>query len=121
MRRIRLLALVGVGGAAGALVRWRIAEAWTGDGFPWATFIVNVIGCALLGLLATREVSTESSRLIGAGFCGGLTTFSTLSVEIVELLDSGRPALAAIYVLASVVIGLGAYVATRSLNPEAHQ
>jgi CrcB protein len=84
-------------------------------GFPVHTWAVNVAGCFLLGALLRRA---DAGRLaprwvdaLGVGFCGGLTTFSTLAVEVVELVDGGRAALAAAYVLASVIAGFAAFVA----------
>lgn len=115
MGRISHLALVGIGGALGATIRWAIAELWTVTDFPWATLVINVLGCALLGRLSSADRSTETARFLGGGFCGGLTTFSTLSVEVVTLLDRGDSATAAVYLGASVVLGVAAYVASRTL------
>ena len=114
MGRIQL-ALVGIGGAAGALARWGIVSQWAGNGFPWATLVVNVVGCALLGVIVSRPVSIDLKRLLGTGFCGGLTTFSTFAVEIVQLLDQGSPGTAAAYVVASVATGLAVFVAARAM------
>lgn len=118
MGRIGQLGLVGIGGAVGAIVRWQVAEAWVGDGFPWATFVVNLAGCVVLGLLTTRSLSTELKRLLGTGFAGGLTTFSTLTVEVVRLLDRGSAVTAVVYIAASLVVGLVGYSAARSLGSE---
>ena len=103
--RPRALALVGAGGAAGAGTRWAVVEALgSQDGFPWWTHVVNIIGCLGLGLLLGRP---ERVRLgLGAGFCGGLTTFSTFAVESAVMLDTGEHARAAAYVAASVAGGL---------------
>jgi len=114
MGRIQL-ALVGIGGAAGALVRWGIVSEWAGNGFPWTTLVVNAVGCALLGVVTSRPVSTDVKRLLGTGFCGGLTTFSTFAVEIVQLLDRGSPGTAAAYVLVSIAMGLAVFVAARAM------
>ena len=115
--RISQLGLVGVGGSVGALVRWAIGEAWTSTAFPWPTLLVNVLGSGLLALVTSAGFSNNARRLLAAGVCGGLTTFSTLSVDVVRLLDDDRSATAAVYVVASVVLGLGAFVAARSLRP----
>lgn len=107
--------VIAAGGAAGAAVRWAVATTLdAGGGFPWATFVVNVAGCALLGLVLAEEWTHPASRLAlhdlaGIGFCGGLTTFSTFAVEVVDLIDAGRTSLAVGYVLASVAGGLAAY------------
>jgi CrcB protein len=83
-------------------------------GWPWATFVVNVIGAALLGYWFTTLPHTQYRRpLLTTGFCGALTTFSTVQVELVEMLDAGRLPLASIYLVVSVAAGLaGAQAAT---------
>lgn len=75
--------------------------------------MVNVVGCFLLGLLITVDRST--TVLLGAGFAGGLTTFSTFSLELAELLDDGEAAIASSYLLASLVLGLAAVGAGRAV------
>ena len=82
-----------------------MTEAWppAGGHWPWATFAVNVAGAALLGWVLAGP---RHHRLLGAGFCGALTTFSTMQLELVGMLDAGRPALALLYALGSVVAGL---------------
>ena len=117
MRRIEYLGRIAVGGAAGALVRWGIAEAWGSSEFPWPTLIVNVIGCGLLALVTADSVPLHQQRLLAVGFCGGLTTFSTLTVEVVRLNEAGDITTAALYVVLSVVLGLAAFVAARVLRP----
>lgn len=110
------IALVGVGGAAGAGARWVIIElVGTNGAFPWWTLSANVLGCFLLGLLLGAD---EGVRLgLGAGFCGGLTTFSTFSVEIATLLDTGSAGTAVIYLGASLAAGVVALVAGWRLAP----
>jgi len=105
-----------VGGAAGAGARWAAGVAWGGGaGFPVATCVANLAGClalgALLALGAGRRLSTRWVDALGVGFCGGLTTFSTLAVEAVDLDQGGRPGLAAAYVAVSVVGGVAAFLA----------
>ncbi len=103
----RGLALLAVGGAAGATVRWAVVTlAGTDGSFPWWTLLVNVVGCLLLGLLLG---ASERTRLaLGVGFCGGLTTFSTFTVEVATLLDGGSVATAVAYVVVSAVLGTAA-------------
>jgi len=112
----RELGAIFLGGALGALVRAGLAEALPdpGVGWPWATFVVNVVGAALLGYWFTTLPHTRYRRpLLTTGFCGALTTFSTVQVELLEMLESGRPALACIYLVVSVAAGLaGAQAAT---------
>jgi CrcB protein len=105
----RELGAIFLGGAVGALLRAGIAEALPppGPGWPWATFAVNVAGAALLGYwFTTLPHSTYLRPLLTTGFCGALTTFSTVQLELVEMLDAGRLALAALYLGTSVAAGL---------------
>jgi CrcB protein len=108
------LAAVFAGGFLGALARGALAQSLpAGDGWPWATFAVNVAGAALLGYLITRlqerlPPSLYARSLIGTGFCGALTTFSTLMLELLRMLEAGRVGLAAGYLAASLACGLAA-------------
>jgi fluoride exporter len=116
----RELAAVFVGGAVGTLARAAletVAGAEPGQ-WPWATFIVNIVGAFLLGYFTTRllerlPVSSYRRPLLGTGVCGGLTTFSTMHVEIVRMLEQHRYGLALGYTVASIVTGLlSLYLAT---------
>jgi fluoride exporter len=116
-RRVQLaiLAAVATGGAFGAVSRYAISLAIpeTASGFPWATFLINVTGSAVLGFLVTLILEQFprgrlARPLLGTGFIGAYTTFSTFTVEAVLLVRAGHPATAGAYVLASVVAGLAA-------------
>jgi CrcB protein len=107
--------LAALGGALGALARWAAATALPSfpGGWPWATLLVNLTGCLLLGLLiAVVAVRLPEARwprpFLAVGVLGGFTTFSAFAVEVVEQVDAGAALLAAAYVLASVVGGIGA-------------
>jgi CrcB protein len=105
----RELGAIFLGGALGALLRAGLAEALPdpGVGWPWATFAVNVVGAALLGYWFTTLPHTQYRRpLLTTGFCGALTTFSTVQVEMVEMIDAGHVGLAILYIAASVGAGL---------------
>jgi fluoride exporter len=105
----RELGAIFLGGALGALVRAGLAEALPdpGVGWPWATFLVNLAGAALLGYWFTVLPHTQYRRpLLTTGFCGALTTFSTVQVELVEMIESGRVPLACLYIGVSVAAGL---------------
>lgn len=106
----RLLAAVFAGGVVGAAARAGVVELLPTDAgeWPWATFAVNILGALLLGYVAARAPSGPLRSFWAAGVCGALTTFSTMQLELLELLDDGHHALAAAYALASVTIGLGA-------------
>jgi len=116
----RELAAVFVGGAVGTLARAGLEALAAPDPgrWPWPTFIVNIVGAFLLGYFVTRlleRLPTSSYRrpLLGTGLCGGLTTFSTMQVETIKMLEHGHYGLAAGYTVASVAAGLLAvYVAT---------
>jgi fluoride exporter len=104
--------LVALGGAIGSVARYGVglaATRWCGLVFPWGTLAVNVIGGLAIGLMASRVApENENLRLlIGTGLLGGFTTFSAFSLETVRLLEQ-QPGLAALYVLASLVLGVGA-------------
>ena len=109
--RVRPFLIVATTGACGAAVRWGVAELIERppDAFPWATLLVNLIGCFAIGV-AARLLVRGSDRWLGVttGFLGGLTTFSTFAVETWELADAGRGGLALLYVAASVIGGLAA-------------
>lgn len=120
MARIRVLAAVFAGGAAGTLLRAGLAEAVARDdpaAWPWATFAANLIGAFLLGWWATRlsrpGVDPRLRPLLTTGLCGGLTTFSTLQVELVGMLRADEWCVAAGYVAASVGLGVLAVLAGR--------
>lgn len=90
--------------------------------WPWPTFIVNVVGAFLLGVFVTRllerlPVSSYRRPLLGTGFCGGLTTFSTMQVEAIKMLERGHFGLAAGYTATSIVVGLIAvYLGTAAVR-----
>jgi CrcB protein len=116
----RELVAVFVGGALGTLARtgFETVAAPEPGHWPWPTFIVNIVGAFLLGYFTTRllerlPVSSYRRPLLGTGVCGGLTTFSTMQVEIIKMLEQQRYGLAVGYAAASIVAGLLAlYLAT---------
>jgi CrcB protein len=112
VRRRDVLAVIAVGGALGSLARWGLAEALPrrpGE-FPWSTFIANVSGCFLIGLLMVFviEVWPPSRYLrpfLGVGVLGGYTTFSTYMLDTRALLVRGDPRLAGLYLFGSLAAG----------------
>jgi CrcB protein len=110
--RLRALAVLS-GGAVGTLARVAVAEALPHEPaeWPWATFLVNVAGALVLAWLITRlselVAPTRYLRLlIGTGFCGALTTFSTLQVETIRLAKDGPLGIAVSYAAASIAVGM---------------
>jgi CrcB protein len=119
---VRELAAIFAGGAVGALARAGLEEwlAHSDTSWPWATFIVNVVGAFLLGYFATRlqerlPLSAYRRPLLGTGLCGALTTFSTVQLELVRMLDHGRVGLAIGYAGASLVAGFFAVAAATAM------
>jgi fluoride exporter len=107
--------LVVLGAAVGAPTRY-LADRWLqsthGTGFPWGTFTVNIVASFVLGLItglaAGAAVSPAVSVLIGTGFCGALSTWSTLGFETVRLAEDRAWTQAAFNIVVSVLAGLGA-------------
>lgn len=117
----RELAAIFAGGAAGAVLRvWLGLHVALSGRWPWVTFLINVTGSATLAYVATRlqerlPQSTYRRPFLGTGFCGAYTTFSTMQVEIVTMLDHGQWRLAAGYGLASLTGGFLAIFLTTAL------
>jgi len=108
-RRATLLAVIGAGGAIGAAARYGTGLALPPhpDAFPVATFLVNVVGTVILGAVAALPAGWLSAHelarpAIGTGFCGGLTTFSTMTLEIYQR-SAAHSALAAAYAVTSLL------------------
>ena len=111
----REMAAVFAGGALGTLARAALAEAFphSATAWPWPTFAVNIVAAFLLGYFVTRlqerlPLSSYRRPLLGTGLCGGLSTFSTMQLEIVKMLDAHAWGLAVGYTAASVAAGYAA-------------
>jgi len=118
----RELAAVFVGGALGTLARAGLETLMAPDPgrWPWPTFAVNIVGAFLLGYFTTRllerlPVSSYRRPLLGTGFCGGLTTFSTMQVETTGMIEHGHVGLAAGYTAASLAAGVVAVAGATAL------
>jgi fluoride exporter len=115
--QLRAVAIL-TGGAGGAVARAAVGEAFPvpAGAWPWATFAVNVAGAFVLGWVTTRLSETAAPTrywrpLVGTGFCGALTTFSTFQVETIRLARDGHAALGFAYAAVSMAVGLAAAVA----------
>ena len=111
----REVAAVFAGGALGTLARAALAEGFphSATAWPWPTFAVNIVAAFLLGYFVTRlqerlPLSSYRRPLLGTGLCGGLSTFSTMQLEIVRMLDAHAWGLAVGYAAASIVAGYAA-------------
>jgi len=111
----RTVAAIFVGGALGTLARAALAQAFphAATAWPWPTFGVNIVAAFLLGYFVTRlqerlPLSSYRRPLLGTGLCGGLSTFSTMEVELLKMLSAHSWALAAGYAAASVAAGYAA-------------
>ncbi|HMM49779.1 MAG TPA: fluoride efflux transporter CrcB [Miltoncostaeaceae bacterium] len=109
--------LVFIGGSTGALARYGLSEMLppAPNGWPWPTFIANLLGALALGAIAAwlaegRPPAVYRLPLLATGLCGALTTFSTMQIEALTLADSGRWATAVAYPLTSIVAGLAGVV-----------
>jgi fluoride exporter len=105
------MALVFVGAMVGAPLRYladRAVQARHDSVFPWGTLTVNVVGCLVLGGLTGAALPDPVLSLLGTGFCGALTTYSTFGYETVRLVEQRSYRYATVNVVVSVIAGLGA-------------
>jgi CrcB protein len=107
---------IAIGGVVGAILRFTVGEFFgETDDWPWAVFIVNIVGCAALGWLVARRAFLADRVFAAAaiGFCGALTTFSAFAVDLAVMARDDRLGLFAGYLLSSFACGLVAYSAGR--------
>lgn len=106
---LRNILLVAIGGAIGSVCRYLLSGINVAS-WPWGTFAVNILGSLFIGLLvglvSKGIVSPEIKLLLVTGFCGGFTTFSTFANESFSMMKAGDVLLTALYVGASVIIGI---------------
>ena len=124
---MKQLLIVFVGGGMGTVMRFLIGKLlpYSGKGFPWSTFCSNLIGCLLIGLLTgyfLRNSGENQSSIIlfaSIGFCGGFTTFSTFSMEVIQRGLAGEWLNAGLHAMVSMLVCLCAcalgYIIARQL------
>lgn len=112
-RRWDIALVIAAGGAIGGGARWTMNEVWrtSENGFPWSTFVVNVSGCLLLGIIMVFLLDVWAPHryarpFLGIGVLGGFTTFSTYTVDTATLLRAGHAATAFAYLFGTVAVGL---------------
>ena len=110
---IKNILLVGLGGAAGSMLRYAFSVWFKHANFPLATFLVNIIGSFVIGLVFAYALRSESFAInwrlfLAAGICGGFTTFSAFSLESLSLLQQQRIGMFFLYVIGSLLLGLAA-------------
>lgn len=115
---LKSVLLVGLGGGIGSVFRYLVTDLisryWPNQ-FPYGTFLVNITGCLLIGLLIgvmykTPNANDSMKLLLVTGFCGGYTTFSAFSLENINLIQSGNLSTALLYIGGSLIAGLLAVV-----------
>lgn len=118
---MKLLLWVAAGGALGSVARFLISKWLTSTAFPWGTFVVNITGCFMIGLL--WAISLKNSFMpdhiklfLMTGVCGGFTTFSAFSLESISLLREGKFFLFLVYSLGSLALGfMATYIGIKLL------
>ena len=110
--------LIFTGSGTGGVLRYLVQKIFVDAGyinFPTGTFVVNIVGCFLIGMFNTLAaknnlISAELQLALTTGFCGGFTTFSTFANENMNLLRNGEYLYFSLYIILSVVLGIGAVV-----------
>jgi len=112
MNLLKNILWVGAGSFIGGALRYMISYLIKyNGGFPWATFVINLVGCLIIGLLwgwLSKNPNTFQSLVLflTVGLCGGFTTFSTFSKESVMMIQSGNYLFFTLYILGSVMLGI---------------
>jgi fluoride exporter len=111
---IKSLLIVALGGGIGSMLRY-LCQKWLSENyphpFPWGTFIVNLVGCFLIGVIyavseKTSALTPQTRLFLATGFCGGFTTFSAFAFENMNLLRTGDVSYFLIYSMGSVLLGI---------------
>jgi CrcB protein len=111
--------LISIGGAVGAVLRYLVGVLHDDTSFPWSTLMVNVVGSFILGLVLLDGASSDLELLVGVGFCGAFTTFSSFSFQTVSLWEREKQKYAILNAIGNLVLSLtaftGAWVLLREL------
>jgi fluoride exporter len=104
---------VGLGGAIGSMLRYAVSLLVTVKEFPVATFLVNMLGSFIIGAVWAFSIKEANFNnhwrlFLATGICGGFTTFSAFSAENLAFLQTGKYGIALVYILISIIVGLGA-------------
>jgi CrcB protein len=114
-----IIATVIIVGAIAALTRYLVAHLFANSSFPWAVLVVNVIasaiGGAVLAAAIRSDLSNDVQLILLTGLCGGLSTFSTFSVETIQFVLEGKIAVAVRSVIANLTLGVGSAVLSYAL------
>lgn len=109
----KAILLVGIGGFFGSIARYGVkilTDKYLYSNFPFGTFLVNILGCFIIGLLfgmvQRQQLDNTSWLIVATGFCGAFTTFSTFALETNVLMADRQSVMAMGYVLASLVLGI---------------
>ena len=106
--------MVGLGGALGSMLRYLISLIHVNNTFPFLTLITNLLGALLIGFIVGLSdnlfISKKFLLFLKTGVCGGFTTFSTFSLEAVQLFQRGEPFLGTIYAILSVILCLSGII-----------
>lgn len=110
---IKDILFVGIGSGIGGICRYLVSLCMghIHNGFPWGTFVVNIVGCLMIGILwgvmsHFPNLSSAFSLLFMVGFCGGFTTFSTFSKEGLTMLQTNNYLIFSLYAIGSIVLGI---------------
>jgi CrcB protein len=115
LAEVHPMVLVGLGGAAGAVLRSSVSRWLARPAFPLGTLAVNAVGTFLLGMVVLGGASDRTTLLVGVGFCGALTTFSSFAFETVRLWEDGRPWRAVLNAVGNLVVAGVAFLAAWAL------
>jgi CrcB protein len=107
--------LLSTGGALGAVLRYSIGQFLDDPVFPWSTLVVNAVGSFLLAIVLFAGTSSELELLVGVGFCGAFTTFSSFSFQTVSLWERGNRRHAIFNAVGNLVISLTAFAGAWTL------